>query len=275
MAGAQKTVDLDGDAVVDLEIPTRAISGIAVEAESGAPLVDAYVSASPVAPATGISQGATTDSTGAFSIGGLDAVSWTVTASKRGFVFQKQTVSLSAGDAADLRFEGTRSGSIALHAIDGLLGIPLPSVLVRARKADGTQAFGGTVSLDGEGRGEVPSLEAGAYSLEVRGNGYAPVTLANVVVPSPAVEVRLTPGGALEVRSGAKTLGKGTFAAKVADGNGAPYPVTAYSDGKISISSPLVRFEHVAPGSYTLTVEGVEPQQFRVAEGGVAVVTLP
>jgi hypothetical protein len=273
--GAQKTVELDGDAVVDLEIPTRGISGIVVEAGSGAPLVDAYVSASPVPPTTGASQGASTDSTGTFSIGGLDAASWTVTASKRGFVFQKQTASLSASDAADLRFEGTRAGSIGLHALDGLLGIPLPSLVVRARKGDGTQPFGGTVSLDGEGRGEVPSIEAGTYSLEVRGNGYAPAILANVMSPSPAVEVRLTPGGTLEVRSGAKTLAKGTASAKVVDANGAPYPVTAYSDGKISIPLPLVRFEHVAPGSYTLTVEGVEPQQFRVAEGGVAVVTLP
>ena len=275
MVGAQKTVELDGDAVVDLEIPTRAISGTVVEAGSGVPLVAAYVSASPVPPATGASQGAETDSTGTFSIGGLGAASWTVTASKRGFVFQKQTAALSSGDAADLRFEGTRAASILLHVLDGLLGIPLPSVVVRARKGDGTQVFGGTVPLDGEGRGEVPSTEAGSYSLEVRSNGYAPATLANVVVPSPPVEVRLTPGGTLEVRSGAKTLAKGTVTAKVADGSGAPYPVTAYSDGKISIPSPLVRFENVAPGSYTLTVAGVEPQPFRIAEGGAAVVTLP
>lgn len=276
MSGSQKTVELDGDAIVDLELPTRKVSGVVVEAGSGVPLVDAYVTAAPVAPMVSSSRGASADSTGAFSIEGLDAATWTVTASKRGFVFQKQTASLSAADAADLRFEGMRADSIGLHAMDGLLGIPLHALFVRARRADGSTAFQGNVTLDSDGRGEVPSVDPGSYSLDVRGGGYSPALLASVTVPSPPLDVRLTPGGTLEIRSGSKTLEKGTAKGRIVASRGEAYPVDPYTeDGRVTISGPLVRFSHVTPGSYTLTVDGGEPQAFRIAEGGVAVVALP
>lgn len=274
--GTQKTVELDGDAVVDLELPTRKVSGVVVEAGSGVPLVDAYVTAAPVAPMVSSSRGASADSTGAFSIEGLDAAIWTVTASKRGFVFQKRTASLSAADAIELRFEGMRADSIGLHAIDGLLGIPLHALFVRARRADGTTAFQGNVTLDSDGRGEVPSLNPGSYSIDVRGGGYSPALLASVTVPSPPLDVRLTPGGTLEIRAGSKALEKGTAKGRIVASRGEAYPVDPYTeDGRVTISGPLVRFSHVTPGSYTLTVDGGEPQAFRIAEGGFAVVALP
>jgi hypothetical protein len=275
-SGARKSVQVDGDTVVDLELPVRKVTGRVVEAGSGAPLADASVTATAQAPVIASARSASTDSSGTFSIEGLDAATWSVTASKRGFVFRPQTASITSSDAADVRLEGTRADSIGIHAVDGLLGFPLRSVFVHATRPGGGSAFRGSVPLDGDGRGEIPSVEPGSYTLVVRGGGYAPAILEGVAAPSPAVEVRLTPGGLLEIRSGNKTLEKGMARANLTGAGGAPYPVTDYSDGGgIVISGPLVRFEHVAPGSYTLTGAGGEKHPFTVAEGGLAVVTLP
>jgi hypothetical protein len=47
------------------------------------------------------------------------------------------------------------------------------------------------------------------------------------------------------------------------------------TDGKIRLSGPVRRLENVAPGSYTLEVEGGVRRDVAITEGGRAVVSLP
>jgi hypothetical protein len=56
-----------------------------------------------------------------------------------------------------------RGEGIALEARDGLFGTPLRGLFVRAADGSGNPVFSGSVVLDSEGRGEVPSLKAGVY----------------------------------------------------------------------------------------------------------------
>ena len=46
-------------------------------------------------------------------------------------------------------------------------------------------------------------------------------------------------------------------------------------DGKIRFTGPVRRLENVAPGSYTLEVEGGARREVAITEGGRAVVSLP
>jgi hypothetical protein len=46
-------------------------------------------------------------------------------------------------------------------------------------------------------------------------------------------------------------------------------------DGKIRLGSPVRRLENVAPGRYTLQVEGGVSRDVAISEGGRAVVSLP
>jgi hypothetical protein len=46
-------------------------------------------------------------------------------------------------------------------------------------------------------------------------------------------------------------------------------------DGRIRLIGPVRRLENVAPGSYSLEVEGGVRREVTIAEGGRAVVSLP
>ncbi len=61
----------------------------------------------------------------------------------------------------------TRGEGIGLRARDGIFGVPLRGLLARVLDAQGAAVFTGSVSLDGEGRGEIPSLRPGRYTLVV------------------------------------------------------------------------------------------------------------
>jgi hypothetical protein len=168
-----------------------------------------------------------------------------------------------------------RGEGIALEARDGMFATPLRGLLVRAIDGSGQAAFAGSVSLDSEGRGEVPSLKPGVYEVRAESSGYAPVSLPGVAVPSRTLTLTLTPGGSLEIRVGEQTLALPQPTARLlADGR--VYMWNAFtSDGKIRLSSPVRRFENVAPGRYVLEVEGGVRREVQVTEGMPSTVSLP
>jgi len=147
--------------------------------------------------------------------------------------------------------------------------------VARATDPAGTPVLAGQVPLDSEGRGEIPSLRPGRYTLRLGAAGYAPVAL-DVAVPSAPLDIALTPGGALEIHAGPETLARPGASARILTAAGEPYLPSVFSpDGRIPLSAPVRRVENVAPGRYTLVVEGGAVRDFSVAEGGRAVVEVP
>jgi hypothetical protein len=161
------------------------------------------------------------------------------------------------------------------EAKDGIFATPLRGLFVRVVDGAGNPAFSGSVSLDSDGRGEVPSLKPGVYDLRAESSGYAPVRLPSIQVPSATLNLLLTPGGSLEIQAGPATLALPQPTGRLIGADQRIYMWSAFtSDGKIRLS-PVRRLENVAPGSYTFEVEGGVRRDLAITEGGRAVVSLP
>jgi 5-hydroxyisourate hydrolase-like protein (transthyretin family) len=273
-APIRRTVDVAGDTTVDLEAPPARLAGTVVEAESGRPLGDVQVRMEEEDAGRRFASLSSTDSSGRFAFEDLEPKSYRVSFQKP--AYQVETRELAAAEESDVRVEMRRGEGIALEARDGLFGTPLRGLFVRAADGSGQTAFSGSVALDSEGRGEVPSLKPGVYELRAESSGYAPVTLPGVAVPSRTVTLTLTPGGALEIQVGAQTLALPQATARLIGADGRVYMWNAFTpDGKIRLGSPVRTLENVAPGRYTLQVEGGVGRDVTVTEGGRAVVSLP
>ena len=275
-AGApiRKTVELSGDTSVDLEAPPARLAGTVVEAESGRPLGDVGVRIEDDGGGMRFASMASTDSSGRFAFEDMEPKRYRVTFQKP--AFQVETRELQAAEDSDLRVELKRGEGIAIEAKDGIFATPLRGLFVRVADGSGTAVFTGSVSLDSDGRGEVPSLRPGTYEVRAESSGYAPVSLSGVAVPSRTLSLLLTPGGSLEIQAGPATLALPQAAGRLIGADGRPYMWSAFTpDGKIRLSGPVRRLENVAPGRYTFEVEGGERRDVTVTEGGRSAVSLP
>lgn len=273
-----ETVEVSGDTTHDVVIPTARLTGTVVESGTRRPLADASVEleASGGAAAGPGRFGASTDSNGRFTLNDLEPKSYTLTARKAGFEFEQRSVVPSEG-GEDLVVELKRGEGIGIEVKDGLYGVPLRSVLVRATDARRSTVFTGTVPLDSDGRGEVPSLRPGRYTLFVDASGYAPRTLEGVAAPQPLVAILLTPGGTVDVLVGPETRALPNARGRLLTAGGAPYALNAFSfEGWIPLAGASQRqLTNVAPGAYTFTVEGGAAKGVTVTEGGRSTVELP
>jgi hypothetical protein len=271
----RKTVTVTGDTSVDLEAPPARLAGTIIEHGSGRPLGDAQIRIEDQGRGF-MGMGATSsDSTGRFALEELEPKAYRVTVQKP--AYQTETKSLTAAEpSGDLVVELKRGEGIGVLARDGIYGVPLRGLSVRVLDTGGAAVYTGGVSLDNEGRGEIPSLRAGTYQLRASSQGYAPVNVPQIAVPSPSIPLVLTPGGTLEIQAGPQTLALANSSARILHPSGAVYfPFLFSPDGLIRLSNPIRRIENVAPGSYVLAVEGGERKAFEIREGGSAVVTLP
>ena len=131
------------------------------------------------------------------------------------------------------------------------------------------------MSLDSDGRGEVPALKPGSYELRAESSGYAPVRVP-VAVPSRTIPLTLTPGGSLEIQVGPQTLAAPEPFGRLLGGDGQPYLPNVFSlDGRIGLGSAARRLENVAPGRYVLEGPGGLRRDVTVTEGGRSTVALP
>jgi hypothetical protein len=161
-----------------------------------------------------------------------------------------------------------RGEGIGLEARDGIFATPLRGLFVRALDGAGQTAFAGGVSLDGEGRGEVPSLKPGVYEIRAESSGYAPVLRPGVGVPSPTISLVLTPGGSLDIQAGPQTLALPDASGRLLALDGRVYMWNVFTaDGKIRLTSPLRRIENVVPGRYTFEVAGGVRREVEIREG--------
>jgi large repetitive protein len=268
-------VELKSDTTVDLAIPVASISGTVLESGSRMPLADAQVSADSSQGGRSFRMAASTDSAGRFALQDLEPKSYTLTTRRAGFLYDTRSVTASEQPSDGLVIELTRGEGIGLIVKDGIYGVPLRGVLARATDASGNAAFMGSVALDSDGRGEIPSLQPGSYQVALSASGYAPVFLS-VAVPSAALAVALTPGGSVELHVGPASLASGTAVVSILDARGLPYPLSLFGPaGSLTVSTPVRRLDNLAPGRYTAVVEGQKPVSFAVSEGGVVVVELP
>jgi hypothetical protein len=273
-ASRQQSVEVAGEAALDFVLPLARIAGTVVEAGSLLPLSEAEVEArGGGGPRGGF--GATTDSRGRFALEGLAPGPTTLTARRAGYVYEQRTVEAREDSPDELSLELRRGEGLGLRARDAAYGVPLRGLFAQVRSG-GHVVFGGGLSLDSEGRGEIPSLRAGAYSVRFDASGYAPQTLA-ITVPSPTLEVAFSAGGVLDIRSGPETQARSPRARLL---DGALQPVLNLGlgpggEGFFVLAGASKRIEHLAPGAYTLVVEGGPTRPLTIDEGRVLEVDLP
>jgi protocatechuate 3,4-dioxygenase beta subunit len=270
----RRTVEIGGDTTVDLEAPPARLAGTVVEAESGRPLGDVSIRIEEEQGGARFMSMATTDSTGRFGFEDLEPNRYRVSFQKA--AYQVESRELTAAEDSDVRVELKRGEGIELDARDGIFATPLRGLMVRVVDGAGNPAFSGSVSLDSDGHGEVPSLKPGVYELRAESSGYAPVRLPSVQVPSRTISLLLTPGGSLEIQAGPTTLALPQAAGRLIGPDQRVYMWSSFtSDGKIRLTSPVRRLENVAPGSYSFEVEGGVRRDVAITEGGRAIVSLP
>jgi hypothetical protein len=116
-----------------------------VEAESGRPLSDVQARIEDEGAGMRFVNMATSDSSGRFAFEDLDPKRYRVSFQKP--AYQVETRELTASEESEVRVELRGGSPRHVRVLDG------------SGKAD----FAGSVSLDSDGRGEVPSLRPGVY----------------------------------------------------------------------------------------------------------------
>ncbi len=254
---ATRKVAVAGDTSIEIALGGGSLSGTVTDAATGEPLSEASVTAETGQETSNWSvPRAQTDSQGRYTIDSLDAGDVQVTARRNGYR-QKTLAATIADSPVEVSFALSKGGGLAVHAKDGLTGMPLSGLWALAFSDSGATAFSGLVALDGQGNGEVASLAPGTYTLHLFSSGYAPGAIASASVPSASpLEVALTPGGRIEVEAASASAGR------LVDAAGVTYlPGVGKLDGRLAISPPRTLWEHLTPGSYRLIVEGTNGQQ--------------
>jgi len=154
------------------------------------------------------------------------------------------------------------------------MGFGLRSLFVRVQEGS-VDAFFGAVSLDGDGKGEIPGIPPGSYVVTASSQGYAPVRIPNVMAPTTALRLLFTPGGAVEFRTTEEFLAQGPRSGQLVSLTGTPVGMGQGGPDSFRLSRLTQRMENLAPGRYRLTLAGGIDKTFEVIEGGVAVVTIP
>jgi hypothetical protein len=280
MSSGSRTQELhiSGDATLDIQVPVARLAGTVVDAASKQPLAEASVEADSGEAQPGgprMVRGSATDSNGRFAIEDLEPKAYTLTARRAGFQFERRQTTAAEGGSDEIVIELQRGEGIGIQARDGIFGVPLRGLTARVLDASGSSVFMGNVSLDSEGRGEIPSVKPGQYTGMVDASGYAPVSFT-VSVPAPLVAVAMTPGGNVDIHAGPAALAKGPVILQFLDGSGRPYWYSIFAqNGRLVVSTPTRLVENFAAGRYTLSYALGKPQTFTVAEGQTTVIELP
>ena len=267
----EQKVELSGDLTLEIALPSGRLAGRVVASGTQQPLANATVSIRSMnADGTfGLTHDATTDDAGRFQLAGLESGPLTLNASRKGYVVETRTV--TADPPEELVIALARGDGLDVTGRDGLLGTPLSSFSVVAYDGAGTEVLNTVARLDSAGRGEVPSLKPGAYTIVAGGwSGYAPVTYEGVSVPGPALAVALTPGGTLDVDVAPEKLKAGPLACVVTGPRGRLAFRIWGNRGDLPLYQSAVQLTNFPPVAGTLSCPGSAPVPFTVPEGGAA-----
>jgi hypothetical protein len=265
----EQKLELTGDRSLEFVLPSGRVAGRVVASGSRQPLGDARVSikSSNADGTFAMTHDATTDDTGRFLLEGLEAGPLTLTAQRKGYVLESRSV--TADGPEDVVIELVRGDGLDVAGRDGLLGTPLGSLWVRVLDGAGAEITSTTIRLDSAGRGEIPSLKPGSYSIVASGNGLAAAAFDGVPVPGPALAVSLTPGGTLDVDVPAERLKAAPFKCVVNGPRGTPLAIHTWGNrGELQIYQSAMHVTNFPPVSGTLTCPGAAPVPFTVIEGG-------
>jgi large repetitive protein len=266
----EQKIDVSGDQAVELLLPSGRVVGRVVASGSGQPLAGAQVAIrSTNADGTfGLTRNATTDDTGRFQLAGLETGPLTLTAQRTGYVVETRTVTADSPD--ELLIQLARGDGLDVTGRDGLLGTPLGSFYARVFDASGSEIVSTYVRLDSAGRGEIPSLKPGSYSILAGASGLATAAFDGVPVPGPALAVTLTPGGTLDIDVPADRLKGGPLACVVTGPRGLPlaFRQSWTQRGALSLSSASSHISNFPAVSGTLSCSGFTAVPFTVTEGG-------
>src|SRR5664280_1553909 len=266
-AAPEQKVDVNGDQTLEFNIPAGRLAGRVVASGSSQPLADVQITVTP-ANTSGLfmSHSAMTDSTGQFQLSGLDAGPLSLTAQKKSYLVDTRTVSADAAD--DLVIEMTRGAGLDVTGQDGILGTPLGSFSAQVFDGSGTKLATSYVQLDSSGRGEIPSLKPGSYSIVANTSGYAPSAYDGVAVPGSGLTVTLTPGGILDIDVPAERLAAGPLACQVT-AHGLPLAYRQWGKrGELSLRGASTHLTHFTAVAGLLSCPGTAPVPFMVTEGG-------
>lgn len=254
----------------DIDIKETGVRGRVVDAETGEPIVEASVSLNRSdLPAQGgfFGPGVVTDNTGTFAVGLLSPGTYQARASKAKYGQQSVDVTISEGSTSEVEIKIRRNDGLGLRVFDARDGRALDATVV-VRDGQNRIAFTGTPSPDGRGVMRVP-LSPGSYRVAVEAMNYAQLTVT-ATSPSSEVRIGLTPGGTLEIQSGAASRQVG----RLMSSTGEVYVRRFAQDGKFGLDPGTTTIRNLAPGAYTLQVldERGQPTSSKpvtVREGGV------
>jgi len=262
-------VDLAGDQALEIVLPSGRLVGRVVASGTQQPLSNAVVTvkAAKADDSDMPTHRATTDDGGRFQFTGLESGSLTLTASRKSYVVETRTV--TADPPEDLVIALARGDGLDVTGRDGLLGTPLSMLWLKVYDGAGADVLEAFPPLDSAGRGEIPSLKPGAYTIVAAGgSGYAPLTYEGVPVPGPALAVALTPGGTLDVDVAPERLKAGPLACVVTGPRGRLAFRMWANRGELQIYQAAVHLTNFPPVAGTLSCPGSPPVPFAVTEGG-------
>ncbi len=190
----------------------------------------------------------TTDSRGNFYLG-VEAGTYTLTASKAGYATASREVTVAVGDTAGpvLFTLQPTFGSMDVLVTDTETGRPVAGATVRATEA--ATGLGATGTTDTSGQLLLDRLVPGIYSLTASHSAYAEQTLEGKVLASNAslhvdFQLRKLTGRIAGIcQTGGEGIPNVTVVAT--DSLGSPKTVVTAADGSY-------RFDNVPPGSYTV-----------------------
>lgn len=188
-----RRLNVQSDTTLDLEVPVGEVSGRVLAARDRSPIPEATVKARRDGE-TEYLRAVTTDSSGTFTCHELEASTYRLQATARGFAGAEAAVTIGEGGAAETTFllEPDQGVDITVRAPAGTAPSSVYALLFRGE----LQQAEVRLACDGEGRARLSGVPPGAYAVVFIGQGMAIVPIA---IPGPAITVQLRDTAALTV----------------------------------------------------------------------------
>ncbi|HEV2720933.1 MAG TPA: carboxypeptidase regulatory-like domain-containing protein, partial [Thermoanaerobaculia bacterium] len=231
------------NATFDIDLKGATIRGVALDADSGAPLPDVRVYASSSSPDSRSGRNAATDSNGVFSLDALPDGTYTVRGEREHYAAAVQKLTVSGGSSAPIELRLSRGQEAVVRVVDAESGATIDGSVGLIDKQ--TKKFAGS---SGYGRGDDGAIHVwavpGSYTARVSAMNYMPESV-DVVVPGPEVRVALHRGGTITVtsRSGGRfnivppSAPGGVVGGVITIGSGQGRGVSIPPGGRMSFSS--------------------------------------
>lgn len=268
--------EVKGSSTFDIDIRTTTVRGRVVDAGTGEALVDARVQIRKSGPNESpfATRGATTNSSGAFTMESISPGNYVATADKDGYGNAVRDIIVTDSGTEDLEFKLAPNSGVTLKVVDARDGRML-SATVTVYDAQNRVVYDEPFRFGGGAETIRLTLAPGTYQATIGAIGYAARSVS-IVSPSNQT-VQLSPGGTLVVRSSSSTAQR----ARLIDSNGQPYmrPMARNAVFLLDASPGTTTLQNIASGSYTLQVLDANDVVLKssavvVPEGGTATVDI-